>query len=29
MKIEDYIALGVLILLILWAVADWMPRGKL
>jgi hypothetical protein len=27
MMIPDYIALGVLIVLIVWAVADWFPRG--
>jgi hypothetical protein len=27
MMIPDYIALGVLIVLIMWAVADWFPRG--
>jgi hypothetical protein len=25
----DYVAIGVLIVLIVWAVADWVPRGKL
>ena len=25
----DYVATGVLIVLIVWAVADWVPRGKL
>jgi hypothetical protein len=29
MKIPDYIAIGVLIVLLVWAVADWVPRGKL
>jgi hypothetical protein len=29
MKIPDYIAIGVLILLLVWAVADQFPRGKL
>jgi hypothetical protein len=28
-KIPDYIALGVLIVLLVWAVADQFPRGKL
>jgi hypothetical protein len=27
MRILDYIALGVLIVLITWAVADWFPRA--
>ena len=27
MMAPDYIALGVLIVLIVWAVADWFPRG--
>ena len=27
MRVPDYIALGVLILLIVWAVADWFPRA--
>ena len=25
----DYVAIGVLIVLAIWAVADWFPRGKL
>ena len=29
MTLPDYIAIGVLIALIVWAVADWIPRGKL
>jgi hypothetical protein len=29
MTILDYVAIGVLVLLIVWAVADWIPRGKL
>jgi hypothetical protein len=29
MTIADYAAIGVLIVLIAWAVADWIPRGKL
>jgi hypothetical protein len=29
MKIPDYIAIGVLIVLLVWAVADQFPRGKL
>jgi hypothetical protein len=28
MKIPDYIAIGVLIVLLVWAVADQFPRGK-
>ena len=28
MKILDYIAIGVLIVLLVWAVADQFPRGK-
>ena len=28
MKIPDYIAIGVLILVLVWAVADQFPRGK-
>jgi hypothetical protein len=27
--VPDYVAIGVLIVLIVWAVADWVPRGKL
>jgi hypothetical protein len=27
--VPDYVAIGVLIVLIVWAVADWFPRGKL
>ena len=27
MRIPDYIALGVLVVLIVWAVADWFPQG--
>ena len=27
MMIPDYIALGVSIVLIMWGVADWFPRG--
>jgi hypothetical protein len=27
MRIPDYIALGVLIVLIVWAVAGWFPQG--
>ena len=27
--VPDYIAIGVLIVLIVWAAADWVPRGKL
>jgi hypothetical protein len=29
MLIPDYIAIGVLIVLLVWAVADQVPRGKL
>jgi len=29
MKIPDYIAIGVLIVLLVWAVANQFPRGKL
>ncbi len=29
MKIPDYIAIGVLIVLLVWALADQLPRGKL
>jgi hypothetical protein len=29
MTIPDYVAIGVLIVLIAWAAADWIPRGKL
>ncbi len=29
MKIPDYIAIGALIVLLVWAVADQLPRGKL
>jgi hypothetical protein len=29
MTVPDYLAIGVLIVLIVWAVADWFPRGKL
>jgi hypothetical protein len=29
MKIPDYIAIGVLIVLLVWAFADQFPRGKL
>ena len=27
MRIPDYIALGILIVVILWAAADWFPEG--
>ena len=27
--VPDYIAIGVLIVSIVWVVADWIPRGKL
>jgi hypothetical protein len=29
MKLPDYIVIGVLILVLVWAVADQFPRGKL
>ena len=29
MKIPDYIAIGLLIVVLVWAVADQFPRGKL
>jgi hypothetical protein len=29
MKIPDYIAIGVLILVLVWAIADQFPHGKL
>ena len=29
MKIPDYIAIGVLIVVLVWAVADQFPRGEL
>jgi len=29
MILPDYVAIGVLIVLIVWAVADWIPQGKL
>ena len=29
MLVPDYVAVGVLIVLLVWAVADWVPRGKL
>jgi hypothetical protein len=29
MTVFDYVAIGVLIASIVWAVADWVPRGKL
>jgi hypothetical protein len=29
MTIPDYIAISVLIVLAVWALADWVPRGKL
>jgi len=29
MRFPDYIAIGVLIFLLVWAVADQLPRGKL
>jgi hypothetical protein len=28
MTIPDYIAIGVLIVLAVWAVANWVPQGK-
>ena len=29
MILPDYVAIGVLVALLVWAVADWIPRGKL
>ena len=29
MTLPDYVTIGVLIVLIVWAAADWVPRGKL
>ena len=29
MKIADYIAIGVLVVLLVWAVAEFLPRAKL
>jgi len=29
MKIPDYIAIGVLVVLLVWAVAEFLPRAKL
>jgi hypothetical protein len=29
MTISDYVAIGALIVLLVWAVADQLPRGKL
>jgi hypothetical protein len=29
MTIPDYVAIGVLIVLIAWAAVEWIPRGKL
>jgi hypothetical protein len=29
LTVYDYVAIGVLIVLIVWAAADWIPRGKL
>ena len=29
MTVLDYVAIGVLVVLVVWAVADWIPRGKL
>ena len=29
MTLPDYVAIGLLIVLIVWAVADWVPRGQL
>jgi hypothetical protein len=29
MILPDYVAIGVLVVLLVWAVADWIPRGKL
>jgi hypothetical protein len=28
-SVFDYVAIGVLIVLAVWGVADWIPRGKL
>ena len=28
-RLPDYVAIGVLVVLAVWAVADWIPRGKL
>jgi hypothetical protein len=28
-ELPDYVAIGVLVLLIVWAAADWIPREKL
>jgi hypothetical protein len=28
-RIPDYVAIGVLVILAVWAVADWIPRDKL
>jgi len=27
--VPDYVAIGVLVVLFVWTVADWLPRGKL
>ena len=27
--VPDYVAISVLILVVVWALADWLPRGKL
>jgi hypothetical protein len=27
--VPDYVAIGILIVCAVWAVADWIPRGKL
>jgi hypothetical protein len=27
--VPDYVAIGALVVLIVWAVADWIPRSKL
>ena len=29
MKVHDYIAIGVLVVMLVWAVADQFPRDKL
>jgi hypothetical protein len=29
LTIPDYVAIGVLIVLLVWAVAEYFPRGKL
>jgi len=29
MKIPDYIAIGIMVVVLVWAVADHLPHGKL